>query len=64
MDKEKEFEDYKSELESDTGWVLFVLMTLLFGWGDGFNSSKIKDIDTRVAKLEAKNEIIEKLITK
>ena len=64
MDKEKEIEEYKSELESDTGWVFIVLMTLMFGWGDGFNSSKIKDLDTRVAKLEAKNEIIEKLITK
>lgn len=64
MDKEKEIEEYKSELESDTSWILFVLMTLMFGWGDGFNSSKIKDIDTRVAKLEAKQEIIEKLVTK
>lgn len=64
MDKEKEIEEYKSEFEGDTGWFLFVLMALMFGWGDGFNSSKIRDIDTRVAKLEAKNEIIEKLITK
>ena len=64
MDKEKEIKEYKSELETDTGWILFVLMILMSGWGDGFNSSKIKDIDTRVAKLEAKNEIIEKLITK
>ena len=64
MDKEKEIEEYKSELESDTGWFLFVSMALMFGLGDGFNSSKIRDIDTRVAKLEAKNEIIEKLITK
>lgn len=64
MDKEKEVQEYKSEFEGDTGWILFILMALMFGWGDGFNGSKIKDIDTRVAKLEAKNEIIEKLITK
>lgn len=64
MEKEKENEDYKSEFETESGWILLVLMALMFGWGDGFNSSKIKDIDTRVAKLEAKNEIIEKLITK
>ena len=53
----KEIEEYKSEFEGDTGWFLFVLMALMFGWGDGFNGSKIRDIDTRVAKLEAKNEI-------
>lgn len=64
MDKEKEVEEYKSEFESDTGWILLILIEFMFGWGDGFNSSKIRDIDTRVAKLEAKNEIIEKLITK
>lgn len=57
----KEDEEY---LEDEDGWFLIAILAFIFGSWNPTNDSKIKDLETRIAKLEAKNEIIEKLITK
>lgn len=57
----KEDEEY---LEDEDGWFLIAILALVFGFWNPIGDSKIKDLETRITKLEAKNEIIEKLITK
>lgn len=64
MNTEKEVKKDENEIESDTCWILFILIMFVFRGDYGFNNQKIKELDTRVSKLEAKNELIEKLITK
>lgn len=57
----KEDEEY---LEDEDGWFLIAILAFIFGSWNPTGDSKIKDLETRITKLEAKNEIIEKLITK
>lgn len=57
----KEDEEY---LEDEDSWFLIAILAFIFGAWNPTGDSKIKDLETRIAKLEAKNEIIEKLITK
>lgn len=56
IDKLKE----KCEWNDTTGLIALVLVSALFSdWG---NKSKTEELEKRISKLEAKNEIIEKVL--
>lgn len=55
-----DFSNYKSD---DNFWLgsLFLITALFGDWGNKDNG---KDVESRISKLEAKNEILEKIILK
>lgn len=63
LDKYKEYKD--TEKSSDWEWLMELSMiSLLFGSGFSSGDHKYNDLDKRITKLEAKQEIVEDIILK